>query len=71
MDFLDDDSILAVEKCGSLWRFDSGHRDRARTNPGIDRRVRIRDVILGPDGSPYIVLNFPNGMILRLAGHSS
>ncbi|HEY0687393.1 MAG TPA: PQQ-dependent sugar dehydrogenase [Steroidobacter sp.] len=27
---------------------------------------RIRDVILGPDRIPYIVLNFPNGMILRL-----
>ena len=28
---------------------------------------RIRDVLLGPDGHPYVVLNFPNGMILRLA----
>lgn len=27
---------------------------------------RIRDVILGPDATPYVVLNFPNGMILRL-----
>lgn len=71
MDFLDNDSILAVEKSASLWRFDSDHRHRARTNPSIDRRVRIRDVILGPDGSPYIVLNFQNGMILRLAGHSN
>jgi glucose/arabinose dehydrogenase len=26
---------------------------------------RIRDVMLGPDGHPYVVLNFPNGMILR------
>jgi len=28
---------------------------------------RMRDVIIGPDGNPYVVLNFPNGMILRLA----
>lgn len=27
---------------------------------------RIRDVMLGPDGNPYVVLNFSNGMILRL-----
>lgn len=27
---------------------------------------RIRDVLLGPDDTLYMVLNFPNGMILRL-----
>jgi glucose/arabinose dehydrogenase len=28
---------------------------------------RIRDVIVGPDGLPYVALNQPNGQILRLA----
>lgn len=28
---------------------------------------RIRDVVIGPGDVPYVVLNFPNGMILRLA----
>jgi aldose sugar dehydrogenase len=27
---------------------------------------RIRDVSVGPDGNPYVVLNLPNGMIFRL-----
>jgi glucose/arabinose dehydrogenase len=32
----------------------------------IQNRGRIRDVIVGPDGNMYVVLNFPNGMILRV-----
>jgi glucose/arabinose dehydrogenase/cytochrome c553 len=33
----------------------------------LQGRGRIRDVNVGPDGNPYVVLNFPNGMIFRLA----
>lgn len=32
---------------------------------------RIRDVILGPDAALYVVLNNPNGMILRLVSDAS
>lgn len=32
---------------------------------------RIRDVIVGPDGNLYVVLNFPNGMILRVVSAKS
>jgi glucose/arabinose dehydrogenase len=32
----------------------------------LDGAGRIRDVILGPDGLPYIALNQPNGRIYRL-----
>ncbi|WP_116810584.1 PQQ-dependent sugar dehydrogenase [Steroidobacter cummioxidans] len=37
-----------------------------REDPVLQGMGRIRDVMLGPDGTPYVVLNFPNGMILRL-----
>jgi hypothetical protein len=33
----------------------------------IEGLGRIRDVIVGPDGLPYVALNQPNGQILRLA----
>jgi glucose/arabinose dehydrogenase len=33
----------------------------------LDGLGRIRDVIVGPDGLPYIALNQPNGQIYRLA----
>jgi glucose/arabinose dehydrogenase len=33
----------------------------------MDSLGRIRDVIVGPDGRPYVALNQPNGRIYRLA----
>jgi glucose/arabinose dehydrogenase len=44
-------------------RFARAGRTKEVVFAGIGRN---RDVIIGPDDYPYVVLNLPNGTILRL-----